>query len=321
MKKTITLAMSLSLGMLSVGAHAAEDNPCLTQLPSQEVNQLFSQFASTGKMPPQLGKWLGDEKAQAVEPMQVFDNVDYVGICWVSSWLIKSDQGLILIDSLYQPFTDDLLSKIKALGYDYSDVKYVLITHGHFDHAGGIGRLQQMLPNARIGMTEAGWKEAYHDSQDKNKGWDMPEKPDLVIKDQQVITLGNTSVTAYTTPGHTWGTTSYAFDVFEHGEKRRAVVLGGLGLNAISGPEQVEQYIQSIDKIKEIVLSEKDPISVDLTGHPFSSSLMETFEEMKKAPQDASNPLVNQAALIEKLDGLKKGAQERLAVELKKQEK
>jgi metallo-beta-lactamase class B len=71
-------------------------------------------------------------------PFKVFDNVYYVGICWVSAWLLKTSDGLVLIDTLYEPYTDRLLENIKKLGFDPADIKLILVTHGHFDHAGGI---------------------------------------------------------------------------------------------------------------------------------------------------------------------------------------
>lgn len=315
MKKTILLAISLMTGFT-----AQAENLCLNQLPSNKVNQLFSEFGKAGKMPSELESWLNDPAVQTVTPFQLFDNVEFVGLCWGSAWLIKSDEGLILIDSLYQPYTDALLKNVEQLGYKLRDIKYVLITHGHFDHAGGLGVLKQALPNARLGMTLEGWKEAYQDaSSPRHKDdWKMPTEPDLILTDNQAITLGNTTVTVYTTPGHTWGTTSFVFDVFDHGKKYKAVTIGGLGLNAISGPDQVETYIQSVDKLKKRVLEKNDPITIDLTAHPFSANLMENVERMKNRPSQDVNLFVNQKELVNKLEGLKKAAEDRLVIEKRK---
>ena len=88
-------------------------------------------------MPADLGRWLGDAKAQYIEPYQAFDNVHYVGVCWVSAWLVKTSAGVVLIDTLHEPFADQLIENIKKVGVDPADIKYVLMTHGHFDHVGG----------------------------------------------------------------------------------------------------------------------------------------------------------------------------------------
>lgn len=80
-------------------------------------------------MPAELGRWLNDTKAQTVEPYQAFDNVYYVGICWVSAWLIKTSEGLILIDTLYGEFTNQFIENIKKIGVDPAEIKMVLLTH------------------------------------------------------------------------------------------------------------------------------------------------------------------------------------------------
>ena len=108
-------------------------------------------------MPPELGKWLFNESAQRVEPFKVFDNVYFVGICWVSSWLLTTPQGHILIDTLHEPFPGTVLDGIRKLGFDPQDVRWVLVTHGHFDHVGGAFRLKSELKNARFAMTEKSW--------------------------------------------------------------------------------------------------------------------------------------------------------------------
>src|SRR6202142_3723173 len=74
-------------------------------------------------------------EAQAKEPFQIFDNVYYVGPQSVSMYLIKTDKGLILIDSGYEYTAETELSNIRKLGFNPADIKYILITHGHSDHS------------------------------------------------------------------------------------------------------------------------------------------------------------------------------------------
>ena len=74
-------------------------------------------------MPTELGQWLRDAEIQKREPYQVFDNVWWVGITWVSSWLIKTSDGLVLIDTLHEPFVDRLIENIETLGFKLSDIK------------------------------------------------------------------------------------------------------------------------------------------------------------------------------------------------------
>nr|WP_220789343.1 CAR family subclass B3 metallo-beta-lactamase [Craterilacuibacter sinensis] len=289
----------------------------LTGCPSATTNQLFKDFGNTGKMPPELKRWMNDTQSQNVEPYQAFDNVYYVGICWVSAWLIKTSAGPVLIDTLYEPYTDQLIANIKKIGVNPADIKMVLLTHGHFDHVGGASKLKA-LTNAQFVMTEEGWREAQADaqkSQGKPGAWTMPAAADILVKDGDVLTVGDTKIYAYATPGHTWGTTSYALDVRDGDKTYRAITIGGLGLNAIDGAKQVEAYIASVDRIKSMANASKNPISVHLTAHPFSTGLTEAKELLKKRQPGQPHPLVDLAGLNKQLDELRAGAIERLAVE------
>ena len=124
---------------------AAAQNPLPTHCESEAISALFAPFLNTGRMSPDLVRFLADANLQRVEPYKAFDNVAYVGICWVSAWLITSPRGHVLIDSLYGSYTDQLLDNIRRVGYDPKDIKLVVLTHGHRDHAGGAVRLKQAL--------------------------------------------------------------------------------------------------------------------------------------------------------------------------------
>ena len=104
-------------------------------LSSKQVAALFSEFAQTKKMSPELKAWLDDPVIQKIPPYKVFDNVWYVGLRWVAAYLIKTNDGYILIDTLHPPFVGHLIDNLALLNVDPSEIKYVLMTHGHFDHA------------------------------------------------------------------------------------------------------------------------------------------------------------------------------------------
>src|SRR5690349_11676175 len=126
----------------------------------------------------------------SVPPFQMFDNLYYVGIDWVSAYVLKTDQGLIMIDCLYDNFTDGAVRGIQKLGLNPKDIKYLIVTHGHDDHAGGIRKIQE-LTGARIVMAAGDWK------------MQSSLRPDIVVKDGDVVTLGTSAVKLYLTPGHT----------------------------------------------------------------------------------------------------------------------
>jgi metallo-beta-lactamase class B len=312
----------LALGLAAAGLSAEAQEPLTTRCESAPIAALFKVFGDTGRRPPELGRFLQDAALQKIEPYRAFDNVFYVGICWVSAWLITSPEGHVLIDTLYGPYTDLLLDNIRAQGFDPKDIKQVVITHGHFDHAGGATRLKEQLPQARFAMTAEGWREAAENaaqSAGRPDRWTMIER-DQVLTDGQVIKAGGVTLQSFETPGHTMGTASFSFDAFDGTKRYRAFTVGGLGLNAIRGPEQVEAYISSIKRIRALTEDRINPVTTHLTTHAFSNGLTETKELLKARKPGDANPLVDPKGFREQLDALQAGAEKRLAVERSKKQ-
>ena len=285
--------------------------------PSGPIIQRFIEFGKTGKMPPDLGKWLNTPADQYVEPWKPFDNVDYVGVCWVSAWLVHTDDGVVLIDTLYGPFKKMIVENIQKTGTHLADIKYVLMTHGHFDHVGGAVALKPLLPNATFVMTQEGWDEAVESSEKSQGGpraWDMIA-PERVVTDGDEITLGGNTFKVIETPGHTWGTASYMYDVKDGDNTHRAITIGGLGLNAIEGPPQVEAYIESVDRVRELAEAEDMPIEVHLTTHGFSADLDENRQRHMVRQDGEPNVFVDPQALLTQVAGLRERAVKRLEIE------
>jgi metallo-beta-lactamase class B len=307
------IALSIALLAAAAGAKAQPFDGC----PSAAIGAVFEDFGKSGRMPPTLRRWLADPQAQRIAPFKAFDDAYFVGVCWVSAWLLPTPQGHFLIDTLHEPHAADLLDNIRKAGFDPQDIRYVLITHGHFDHAGGAARLRRELKNARFVMTETGWAEAIAAaaaSAGKPGAWEMIPR-DIVGKEGDAWTLGGRTVTMLETPGHTLGTASYVYEVHDGPRTYRAVTVGGLGLNAIQNARQVELYIESVTKLDALASSSGRPVEVHLTTHPFSTGLMEQRPVLARRGADEPHPLVNAAALHEQLADLERGARERLAIE------
>ncbi|QIZ47392.1 CAR family subclass B3 metallo-beta-lactamase [Dickeya zeae] len=328
-KKYLALYFTFGLLTTPVTATLAQTSPSssataassLAGCPSDAINARFAEFGRTGRMPPDLNRWLNDPQAQAITPYKAFDNVYFVGVCWVSAWLVKTSAGPVLIDTLHEPYVDQLLANIRQVGVDPADIKLVLMTHGHFDHVGGAYKIKA-LSQARFVMTQPGWDEALEgakQSQHTPHPWKMLDHADIVAHDGQTFTVGDTTFYAYATPGHTWGTTSYAFDVNDGDKTYRAITIGGMGLNAIENARQVEAYLASIERIKRLITDPQHPIMVHLTAHPFNTGLTEAKERLKTRKPGDPHPLVNQAALIKQMDSAYQEAQQRLADEQKKE--
>lgn len=316
----VAASLGVQVAQTQNATKSGDGATALAGCPSDTILARFVEFGRTGKMPPDLGRWLNDREAQAVEPYRAFDNVHYVGVCWVSAWLIKTSAGAVLIDTLHEPFVDQLIENIRKVGVDPADIKLVLMTHGHFDHVGGAYKLKP-LTNAKFVMTQEGWNEAIRDSAASKSGrrpWIFLDAIDVVAKDAETFTVGDTTFTVYETPGHTFGTASYAFDVKDGNTTYHAFTVGGLGLNAIKSSEQVEAYIASVKRIESLAKSDTAPITVHLTTHPFSTGLTEASRKLADHKPGEAHPLVDQQGFLKQLSDLRARAEKRLGVEREK---
>jgi hypothetical protein len=189
---------------------------------------------------------------------KIFDNLYHVGVGTVSTWLIPTTAGLVMIDSSQEPYVGHVLENIRNLGFDPKDVKYVLIVHGHLDHFGGAARIKE-LSGARIGMTEEDWKmtDAVAEQQRQSPPNVGPvnrivqrDARDLVLKDGDVVTLGKTSIKVYVTPGHTPGSASFEFTVYDNGKPHKAFMFGGP--EPRDGVEGGKKFLASVNRITQM---------------------------------------------------------------------
>src|SRR6202166_2623413 len=180
------------------------------------------------------------------EPAKVFDNLYFVGSKIHSSWALTTSEGIILIDTLFTYNSEDeIVGGLKKLGLDPATVKYVIISHAHADHVGGAKMMQDRY-HSHIVMGGPDW-----DSIEKSVNGYPQGKPkrDIVADDGQVITLGDTSVTLVTTPGHTPGTLSMLFTVKDNGKPISVAYSGGTAFNFPSTVPNFDAYIKSQSKM------------------------------------------------------------------------
>jgi metallo-beta-lactamase class B len=181
------------------------------------------------------------------EPARVFDNLYFVGGKVHSAWALTTSDGIILIDTIFPYNSEELIvGGMKKLGLDPKNIKYVLISHAHADHIGGAEMLQKQY-GARVVMGAADWDSV---AKYPNRFKSMAPKRDIVATDGMKITLGETSVTIWLTPGHTPGTMSYTFSVFDRGKPVNVAYSGGTAFNfpnstPVPGIRNFQTYIDS----------------------------------------------------------------------------
>jgi metallo-beta-lactamase class B len=169
---------------------------------------------------------------------QVFDNLYFVGGKVHSSWALTTSEGIIIIDTIFPYNSEELIvGGLQRLGLDPNDIKYVIISHAHGDHIGGAQMLQEEY-GAQVVMGGPDWDmvEAY-----PNRYKTMAPTRNIVATDGMKITLGDTTVNIWATPGHTAGTLSYTFTVFDKSRPVNVAYSGGTD----PGIQNFQTYIES----------------------------------------------------------------------------
>ncbi len=246
-----------------------------------------------------------DPEFQRVAPFQVFDNLYYVGAKWVSAWLLETDQGLILFDTLYGDLTDLVIDGIRELGFDPNDIRYVVVTHAHYDHIGGAKRMQDEF-GAVVLMTQEDWQMVEEDP--IYREYPKPRRH-LNVTDNGTVNLGRTGLRFVKTPGHTVGVASTRFTVYDDGFPFQAFMFGGVGLN-FSGVERTEMYINSVKRLQQMT-----DIEVNIPNHAASGEVFERYELLKERQEGQPHPFIDPEGYYAWLDGLLLAAEAKLAEE------
>ena len=188
--------------------------------------------------PPDRSTWYA-------EPVKVFDNLYFFGQSEYAVWAITTSEGIIVLDTIFDySVEEEVAGGMKKLGLDPATIKYAVVSHAHPDHDGGAKFLQDHY-GTRVIMSPADW-----DVLDKRINGTKPKR-DMEATDGQKLTLGDTTLTLYITPGHTPGTISTVFPVKDNGTPHVAALWGGVGLNM--DPVSVRTYIQSVQRFSGIV--------------------------------------------------------------------
>ncbi len=249
------------------------------------ANEEFTGPGIPAAMQPLWDSW-EDPKTQYIEPFKIFDNLYYVGIDWVAAYLLVTSDGLILIDSLYGKWLQPLVGNIRKLGFDPNDIKYLINTHGHFDHAGGSALFQHNF-GARVVMTEEDWQIA-QTVPDLAQYYNSIPTRDIVAHDGDSVVLGDTRVDLFNTPGHTIGVLTLRYQVKDGEDSHTAVTLGGVGLN-FRGVERTETYIKSYERLQAL----QEGVAVSLPNHAEMGDVFQRAALLASRNAGAPHPFVD----------------------------
>jgi metallo-beta-lactamase class B len=195
--------------------------------------------AATPRPAPPRDQW-------HAEPVKVFDNLYWLGQTEYSVWAVTTSAGIIVIDTIFDySVEDEVVGGMKKLGLDPANIKYVIVSHGHGDHSGGAKFLQDQF-HARVLLSEKDW-----DLLDRSNGT-RPAR-DMIVNDGQKLTLGDTTLTMYITPGHTEGTISTLIPVKDRGAPHVVAEWGGTLIGGLRTPQGIQTYINSAERFRDVV--------------------------------------------------------------------
>ncbi|AVR96496.1 subclass B3 metallo-beta-lactamase [Pseudoduganella armeniaca] len=254
------------------------------------------------------------------EPFAIYGNVYYVGPHGISALLVTSPQGHILLDGATPKSPDAIAAHVRQLGFKLEDIKYILTSHEHFDHAGGIAALQKLTGATVIGSVKsapvlASGKPNPGDPQFAGLPDMTPVANTRAVRDGEVVKLGPLALTAHYTPGHTQGGLSWTWQASENGRTVNMVFADSLNAIGAKGfryggdqryPQAKADIERSIAKVASL------PCDLLVSVHPEQSDL---WERKEKAAKQGSAAFIDPQACREYADDAKARLAKRLAEE------
>lgn len=216
--------------------------PALARTNTDGSRIISEEYRST---PEQLERW-----SRPVEPFHIAGSLYYVGSHEVTSFLMTTDEGHILLDGGLPETASMIADNIRRLGFELTDVKILLNSHAHSDHAGGLALLKKMT-GARLAAMDA--DVAALESGVSDFGRFPPVKVDVVLRHRDEIILGDTKLTAHLTPGHTAGCTTWSTTIRGSDRTLDAVFVGSP--NAL--PEHdllpiADQFVETFRRLRSL---------------------------------------------------------------------
>ncbi|HST21824.1 MAG TPA: subclass B3 metallo-beta-lactamase, partial [Blastocatellia bacterium] len=248
-----------------------------------------------------------------VEPFRIAGNIYYVGATEVSSFLITTPEGHILLDSGMAETVPLIQANLKKLGFKIEDVKILINSHAHYDHAGGLADLKE-LTGAKLMTSEADATLLANGGKGDFQWGDTlsykPVKADRVLRDNDKVELGGVTLIARLTPGHTKGSTTWMMKVKEAGKQLDVIFVGSTsapGYKLVDNPKYpgiVADYTYTFRLLKSL------HCDVFLGPHGSFFSLLEKSARLKQG--EKNNPFIDPKGYRTFLEESEKGFLEQL---------
>jgi metallo-beta-lactamase class B len=233
---------------------------------------------------------------RAFPPYRVMANVYYVGSQDLASYLITTPQGHILINSNLESSPPQIEKSVEELGFKFSDIKILLISHAHYDHAAGSARIVQMthakymVMDGDVSVIESGGKTDFNYGNSSDMYF-PPAKVDRVLHDGDQVQLGGVVLVAHKTPGHTKGCTTWTMTVVDKDKSYHVVIVGSPNVNPgyklvnnKTYPQIAQDYEQTFRVLKPL------PCDVFLGAHGSYYDMLAKYARLKDGGE---NPFID----------------------------
>ena len=253
---------------------------------------------------------------QPVKPFKIAGDLYYVGASDITSYLIATPKGLILLDSGFAETVPQVEANIKTLGFKLSDVKFLLNSHAHIDHAGGLATLKHDT-HATLEVSAADAALIARGGHDEPNYGDRflyaPVQADKLLKDGDQVELGGVAMTAHLTPGHTPGCTTWTMRVMD-GDKTYDVVflcsVTAPGFHLVDNPHYpgiAADFTRSFATLKSL------PCDIFLGAHGGYYGLQDKIARMRR--HEPGNPFIDPAGYHAYLDKAEQAFEQELATQ------
>lgn len=281
-------------GLSQKGMQHAELFPGLTKLCDIDspIRDLSNRKRSVSDNSEQRSKPNRNIQRQPIGPVKVFDNLYFVGTSGVSSWVLETSKGLILIDSLNtnEQAKTFIEKGMLELGLTPADTKFLIIGHEHGDHYGGQGYFVDKYLT-QVVMSDTAWTRMENNQLTVfSPRWGAMPKRDITVKDGDIVTLGDTKVQIYETPGHTPGTISLIFPVYDNGKKHMVALWGGTGLNYGPDKQRIQAYSDAAARFGKIAKTQE--VDIFMSNHPRTDGSVKKLSLIKTRKLGQPHPFV-----------------------------
>jgi metallo-beta-lactamase class B len=218
----------------------------------------------------------------AVEPFRIVGNLYYVGATEVASYLVATPKGHIVIDSGFEETAPMVLSNIAKLGFSVQDVRFLLSSHAHYDHVGGMAILKAETRAAVVVSEADAALMASGGADDPQFGGRFPFTPvkaERILRDAERISLGGTVLTARITPGHTPGCTTWTMTLREKSKPYHVVIVCSASVPPQYKLTRNARYPNALQDYRRTFVTLKSlPCDIPLGSHPSFFNLMSKRE-------------------------------------------